>query len=211
MIAAYPIYLPWLALVALLFWLKWSFWPNKPVNLPIAGQQEIMSSNDIGAPLQSVERSDICGKSPDALDAIRQIMPTVGDRPGPFESAPQLPPQLPMWKAAKRIAKALGDADKKGGYPDTLEAIRQAALDGHIEIWGKRELPPPMEPGLSSDEWTPINPLFWRTHQINSLATDKMSEGSIHSCSNPIIYGEQNSCWSLRVRLSDIEQIWPDA
>ena len=170
-----------------------------------------MSSYDIGAPLRNAERSDICGKSPDALDAIRQVMATVGDRLGPFESAPQLSPQLPMWKAAKRIAKALGDTDKQGGYPDTLEAIRQVALDGHIEIWGRRELPPPMEPGRSSDEWTPIHPLFWRTHQINSLATDKLSEDSIHSCSNPIIYGEQNSCWSLRVRLSDIEQIWPNA
>ena len=211
MIAADPVYLPWLALVALLFWLRWSFWPNKQVDPPIAGRQEIMSSYDIGAPLQSAERSVINGKSPDALDAIRQVMPAIGDTPGPFESAPQLPPQLPMWKAAKRIAKALGDTDKQGGYSDTVEAIRQVALDGHIEIWGRRELPPPMEPGRSSDEWTPIHPLFWRTHQINSLATDKMSEGSVHSCSNPIIFGEQNSCWSLRVRSSDIEQIWPDA
>ena len=211
MITDHPVYLPWLALVALLFLLKWSFWPNKQVDPPIAGQQEIMSSFGIGAPLQSAERSVIDGKSPDALDAIRQVMPTIGDRPDPFESPPLLPPQLPMWKAAKRIAKALGDADKQGGYPETLEAIRQAALDGRIEIWGRRELPPPIEPGLSSDEWTPINPLFWRTHQINSLATDKMSEDSVHSYSNPIIYGEQNGCWSLRVRSSDIEQIWPHA
>ena len=207
MIADYPVYLPWLALVALLFWLRWSFWRNKQVDPPMAEQRELTSSYGFGVLMINPEQNAIHGESPDALDAIRQVIPKVGRRPDALKS----PAQMPLWKAVKRIANAAGDADKRGGYPATLEALRQAALEGRIEMWGRRELPPPMEPGFSSEEWTPINPLFWRTHQINSLATDKMSEDSLHSCSNPLIYGEQNSCWSLRVRLSDIEQIWPNA
>jgi hypothetical protein len=207
MIADIPVYLPWLALVALLLLLRWSFWPNKQVGLPITEQQEIAPSRRFGAPISSAELYAPSGVRPDALDAIRQVMPTVGNASDPLE----LPPQMPIWKAVKRVAKVLGDTDRQGGYPATLDAIRQAALDGRIEIWGKRELPPPMEPGLSSDEWTPINPMFWRTHQINSLASDKMSEGCLHTCSNPLIYGEQNGCWSLRVRLPELEKIWAKA
>lgn len=207
MIADIPVYLPWLALVALLLLLRWSFWPNKQVGLPITEQQEIAPSRRFGAPISSAEPYAPSGVRPDALDAIRQVMPTVGNASDTLE----LPPQMPIWKAVKRIAKVLGDTDRQGAYPATLDAIRQAALDGRIEIWGKRELPPPMEPGLSSDEWTPINPMFWRTHQINSLASDKMSEGCLHTCSNPLIYGEQNGCWSLRVRLPELEKIWTKA
>jgi hypothetical protein len=149
----------------------------------------------------------MCGKNPDALDAIRQVLPSVGDAFDRLKSGPR----IPLWQAVKHIANVLGDTDKRDGYPATLDAIRQAASDGLIEIWGKRELPPPMEPGHSSDEWTPINPMFWRTHQINSLATEKMSEASVHSCGNPVIFGEQNGCWSLQVQLSEIERIWPKA
>ena len=207
MIADYPVYLPWLALVALLLWLRWSYWPNRQVDPPLAEQHEMSSSRGFGASPRSVEQNAIGEESPDALDAIRQIIPSVGR----VSDMPRSRPQMPLWKAVKHIAEALGDADKRGGYPATLEAIRQAALEGRIEIWGRRELPPPMEPGHSSEEWTPINPLFWRTHQINSLATDKLSEEGVHSCSNPLIYGEQNGCWSLRVRLSDVKEIWPSA
>lgn len=205
MIADYPVYLPWLALVPVLFLLSWSFWPNKQLVLPMVEQQEMASSDGFGTCVHSAVRNTASGEGPDALDAIRKILPIVGQATDIAKS----PTQIPIWKAIDHIAKVLDDTDKRGGYPATIEVIRQAALDGRLEIWGKRELPPPMEPGLASDEWTPINPLFWRTHQINSLASDKMSEGSLHSCSNPLVYGEQNGCWSLRVRLSDIEKIWP--
>ena len=206
MIADQTVYLPWLALVAILLWLRWSFWPRTQVDPPLENLQEFKSSHDVGVVKFSPEQNAILGHDPDALDAIRQVMPTVGQAPDTLKS----PPQMPIWKAVKHIAKVLGDTDKRGGYPATLDAIRQAALGGLIEIWGKRELSPPNEAGLVSDEWTLINPMFWRTHQINSLATDKMSEGNLHSCSNPLIYGEQNGCWSLQVRLSDVEKIWPN-
>lgn len=205
MFADYPIYLPWLALVALLLWLRWSFWSNKQVDPPMPEQHEITPSHGFGRPPQTAVRNAMRAESLDALDAIRRVMPTIGKAPDTRKSNPQ----MPIWKAVKHIAKVLGDSDKRGGYPVTLDAVRQAAQDGQIEIWGKRELPPPMEPGLSSDEWTPIDPKFWRTHQINSLATEKTSEACVHSCSNPVIYGEQNACWSLLVRLSDVERVWP--
>lgn len=145
------------------------------------------------------------GYGPDALEAIRLVMSTLDNA---SDSAAQ-PARMPMWKAVQHIAKALGEIDPQGAYPATLDAIRQAAADGSIEIWGRRELPPPAEPGVSSEIWSPIHPMFWRTHRINSTAASPSGEEEVHSSSEPLIIGEMNRQRSLQVKRSEIEKHWP--
>ena len=144
---------------------------------------------------------------PDALDAIREVMS------GRKAHAKKLSAQarLPMWQAVRQVARALGATNGSGDYADALEAIRNAAMDGRLTIWGRQELPPPAEPGLFDRRWTAINPMFWRTHRISGMATFEASEDEIHSTSEPLIIGEQNLQRSLQVKIAEIEKLWPTA
>lgn len=148
--------------------------------------------------------ADSSGYCPDALDAIRHVVSGFGDPPKP--SNPDS--RMPIWKAVSHIAMVLGEADEKRLYPATRDAIRQAAAQGDIEIWGRRELPVPMESGFPSEVWTPINPLYWRTHIINFLAASEMWEAEIHSASEPLMIGETSRYWALQVKPSDVDRFW---
>lgn len=145
------------------------------------------------------------GYNPDALDAIREVMAHVRDAADALDSQAR----IPLWKAVQHVADTLGDTDNQTGYPLTLEAIWQAALEERIEIWGKRELPAPQESGFSSEVWTPINPMYWRTHLINSMATGDKWQEYVHTYSEPLTIGERQRYWSLEVRPTDIQTLWP--
>lgn len=126
--------------------------------------------------------------------------------PGPFRNPK---PEVPMWRAVQQVASTIGDTDEQGCFPQALIAILNAAANDGLEIWGKRELPPPSQRGICSDIWTLIPAAYWQTHRINSMATGEMWNQHDHTMGEPLIYGEQDRYWDLRVRGTEIVSRWP--
>jgi hypothetical protein len=113
---------------------------------------------------------------------------------------------MPLWQAVQIMAKAIGDTDDQRCYPETLRVIRQSAELGRIRIRGKRELEPPSPRGYPSEIWTEIEPAYWRTHKLNSMATGEYWEHHDHSYGEPLIIDAQDRYWSLRVLRPEIEK-----
>jgi len=107
----------------------------------------------------------------------------------------------------------IGDTNEQDCYPETQRQIRQAAIEGRIEIWGKKEIPPRhlSSPRISSEIWSKIPPEYWRDYRLSSLATGEMWDGHDHTWAEPhitrgILAGVY---WSLRVHRWEIEREWP--
>lgn len=118
-------------------------------------------------------------------------------------------PEKPIWEAVQYVASAIGDTNEHACYPEAIKAIRQAASDGHIEIWGRRELPPPNQRGHASEIWTLIPASYWADHKINSMAVGEAWQHHDHSYGEPLNIHAQDRYWELKVRMSEIEREWP--
>jgi hypothetical protein len=118
-------------------------------------------------------------------------------------------PEMPMWKAVRQVAAATGDADRAHCFPETLRAIRRAAAESQLTIWGKRQVANVPPPGRASDAWTAIDAGFWRDHLINALAAEEIWDASFHSDRDPFDAAASDRYWSLRVGGADIDRLWP--
>ncbi len=120
--------------------------------------------------------------------------------------------ELPCWKAIEQIASCLADYDEQNSYERSRIALRQAALEGRVEIWGRHELAPPHRPGFHSDVWSRIEPSYWKGHAPCPLAVDKMWVEHDHTWAQPLVVSVyRNRYWSLRVKQSEIDKEWPRA
>lgn len=133
--------------------------------------------------------------------------------PGKFEPAyPNVGDRVynwPIWDVISRLGQFLGEDEQADCFPETRKAMRQAALDGRILIFGKRELPAPRT-GFCSDVWTLIPPEYWQSHLLNPMATGVLWFGhdhtaaEVHSASVP-----KDRYWSLLLNPEEVYSKWP--
>ena len=80
--------------------------------------------------------------------------------------------RAPLWKAVEHVRGAINDRNSKDAYPAARTALRQAALDGHVRIFGHKSERPMGAGGNYSLVSTPIPQIYWETADIGPLATD---------------------------------------
>lgn len=117
---------------------------------------------------------------------------------------------LPICRAVEYVRKVVGDNDAEQCFPVTRQAIRQAAFDGRISIYGRRELPPPKRSSHHSDIWYLIEPIYWERHEIGPMATDEEWQAHEHTRPEPLVVdGYRERYWSLLVHLDEIVSAFP--
>ena len=132
-------------------------------------------------------------------------------------NAPDIYPRLdgkvydwPIWRAIEHVSSVIADLDADGCYPSTRTAIRQAALDGHIALFGRQELPPPKQPGFRSEVWTLIEPAYWRSNALAPLATDAEFKTHDHTWPEPLtVDGYRKRYWSVVVNRDQVFREFP--
>ena len=118
---------------------------------------------------------------------------------------------MPIREAIEHIRAVIGDNDfDKSCYLETRIAIRQAALDGKISIYGKRELEPPAQIDSCSEVYAKVDSDYWADHEINSMAVGELWENYDHTNSENRNMNEyKNRYWNLRVNSQEIKDAWP--
>lgn len=122
--------------------------------------------------------------------------------------------ETPIARAVAHVRGAINDLNHEKCFPETLKAIRQAALDGKIKIRGRREI----DTGPSttfSDVRSDIPSDYWKVSTIGAMATDEKYSTDTHT--NPEtayawgpkgIY-EKNRYTDLAVNMQEIKSVWP--
>jgi len=117
---------------------------------------------------------------------------------------------MQIWEAIEHVRNVIGDDDENGCYKRTQLEVRQAALDGKIKIYGKKELKSPSPSGHCSDVHTKIVQEYWRDHKLNSMATGRLFENHDHTWSEPHqAHGYKNRYWNLLLNSNEVKAIWP--
>jgi hypothetical protein len=119
-------------------------------------------------------------------------------------------PELPMWKAVEHVRNVIGDDDSHGCYPKARAAIRQAALEDRLEIWGRKELPQPYVHARESGSavWTRIAPDYWHDHELASFAISEVCQNHDHTWVEANILQKGSRYWELKVRKAQVERLW---
>jgi hypothetical protein len=131
------------------------------------------------------------------------------------EAAPEVMDEglLPVWLAVAHVSEAIGDQNIKHCYPKSIEALRHAAENGALEIWGRKQ-----NPAYESQYWlnhTLIDPEYWRISTINVLSTDRNYRDHYHTLPRRVeswgrrgIY-ERKRYADLQVNAAQLAALWP--
>jgi hypothetical protein len=121
----------------------------------------------------------------------------------------------PLWKALAHVRNAINDSDSKACYPAARAALRQAALDGAIHIYGHKSDRPMGEGGNYSMVSTLIPQLYWETADIGPLATDAQFADRFdcltfpHRMSAGKFGAEINLYTKCTVIWDEVQKLWP--
>ena len=119
-------------------------------------------------------------------------------------------PEFPIWRAVEHVAKTIGDDNDC--FPRVRQQLRQAASEGRIEVWGRKEIRPThLKDERQSSVWTPINRDYWRDYELNSLATGELFSDREHTSREGSINEVGNRYWELLVHESDTKREWPES
>lgn len=135
---------------------------------------------------------------------------TISEKPTDMEikDAPIEDAFVPIYQVVDYVRTAIGDDNEGQCYPDTLIALRQAALNGEIRIVGKAELQ--HKSGHPDNVETDVKREYWNDHELAELATSPAYTTSDHS--RPLKYrgpfGDRR--WALRVSKNDVMGKWPN-
>jgi len=121
----------------------------------------------------------------------------------------------PIYKAIDHIAAEIGDRDENECLPMARRALREAALNGRLQIWGRKS------DSVGGNRWnqmiTPIPKEYWEKAQIGALATSYeemyVSGEFPHTGSQQYPdgqYGERVHTYAqCRVSFNQILKCWP--
>jgi len=120
---------------------------------------------------------------------------------------------VPIYEAVAHVARILKDADAAKCFPRTLNALRQAAADGHLRVRGRKQTG--TQSMAFSGIHTDVPNAYWVNSTIGALATDKKHADDTHT--NPetaFAWGaqgieEKNRYADLQVNWNDILRLWP--
>lgn len=129
------------------------------------------------------------------------------------KSPPQQVPRGKIWEAVEWVAKAIGDGDHERCFPEARRALRQAALDGRISMFGRKEITPSYmsAPEECVEVWSRIKPDYWNDWRLTEMATGPLHDERPHTAAEPHIRTGLMSgrYWALRVDESQVRNEWP--
>jgi hypothetical protein len=119
-------------------------------------------------------------------------------------------PAMPIAKAVEHVRAVIGDTNDGNCYPEARRQIRQAALEGRVEIWGRRQIPLDhmKSPLAGSEVWTSIAPEHWEEYELSAYATDPMFANQPHTQPESWRGTNLTRHWELKVREKQIRRIW---
>ena len=79
----------------------------------------------------------------------------------------------PIWKAVKHVAAVLHDTESNECYLAARTAIRQAALDGHLHVYGHKSDQPMGTGGNYSTVSTLIPRAYWEKADLSAISTSE--------------------------------------
>lgn len=130
-------------------------------------------------------------------------------KPSPSPRVPRKCPEMPIWKAVERVRTVLADNDRENCYPATLVALRQAALDERITIWGRKENRPS---GLKEESWRPVWTAipagYWEDFEFTAFVTTDEYDSEHTWNPNVAGFGRGNRYRDLKVDQAEIEREW---
>jgi hypothetical protein len=116
---------------------------------------------------------------------------------------------MPIWKAVQLAAEVVQDHDDNKCYPEARRQLRQAALEGRIDVWGQKEIPPRhLNDEGHSVVWSKIEPSYWHDYDLSPLSTGELYEDRDHTWKEGDIVSKGNRYWNLKVRKKDIESLF---
>lgn len=154
------------------------------------------------------------GTASPAIAAGRDVYyshPPAPVAPRPAKPPPRCP-QMPIWRAIEYVQRVIGDNGYGTSYAETRRRIRQAAKDGAIEVWGKREIMPTSHGSRPrfKDVHSKIERSYWNNHSITDHATQECSDNSTHTAPEEQLMYQRDRYCGLRVDRSEIEAEWPE-
>lgn len=144
--------------------------------------------------------------------------PASGPNPTNIAAAPEIEIWEPIWKAIVHVAEVLGDSNNERGFPDALQAMRQAAIDGRIELRGRMQLPSSADYRNSdnySAVYTYIPADYWRLSRIAVTAAAEFWSDNYHTApESTFSWGkhgrdEPNHYAALLVNWDGVVKLWP--
>lgn len=207
MLADPPVWLPPLILIACLLVLVWSLWPREDEEAPVPagpvtsqktygdGSHNIGQARDVHihhAPAATQERKTDHWK---------------------IRSEPKRVSNTRIWEAIEWVAKSIGEIDHEHSFPEARRELRQAALDGRIEIFGRKEIAPPhmSAPEACVEVWSAISPGFWNDWRITEMAAGPLHDERPHTAAEEHIRTGLMSgrFWALRVDSTQLSREFP--
>ena len=124
---------------------------------------------------------------------------------------------MPMHEVVSRVAARIGDDNSEKFWPTARRAIRQAALDGEIQIFGHKSEDTGRVNGTSwSLVSTPIPRTYWELADITETATyagyadELMHSTREHQLSDGRFTNEKIAHYAkLTARYDEINEKWP--
>lgn len=118
-------------------------------------------------------------------------------------------PETPIWEALCIIADRIGDKDAGDGYPQARVQFRQAALEGRVEVWGQKDIPPAhMQDERRREVWSCVDPEHWEEYKLARAAGIEACQERPHTKEEEI--GRHGGrYWNLKVHRDDIMRRWP--
>jgi hypothetical protein len=123
-------------------------------------------------------------------------------------------PEMPIWKAIQHVSRIIGENDSTS-YPRSRQAIRQAALEGQLVVWGRKEIPPAhlKAPQGASSVRSKIAPEYWHDYELTSYATVERFEDDDnreHTWNEGFRREIGGRYWGLRVRAKTVKRLWQE-
>jgi hypothetical protein len=104
---------------------------------------------------------------------IKQIPLPLRKRRSEGKDTPLVVERMPIWKAVHHVAECLHERREDGdAFPKSRDALRQAAIDGKITIWGKKQLALVSASPMFDSCVTAIPQEYWRLHKITGIASE---------------------------------------
>lgn len=116
------------------------------------------------------------------------------------------PYDRPMWQAVEYVAGTISEAASIKCYEKARKMLRQAAGNGEIKVYGRRELP--NRAGYCSDLYTYVDAGYWAKYLIGEMATSR--DWTEHEHTRPEYGVAADRYWSLMVNWQEILAKWPE-
>lgn len=214
MLADPPIYLPYLILAFSVVVLAWSFWPaaegpSTETEGPISQRATGNNATQIG----KAETVNIHHPPARQEPALTSYFPPdhaqrLADRMAATNR--ERCPEMPIWQAVHHVARIIGDTEENECYAGARAALRQAAVEGRIELWGRKDIAPEhMKDDRQSTVWTKIRRDYWEQYELNPLATAAIYPDREHTWDESLKGRRGNRYWALKADQAEMEREWP--